>query len=155
MPMGRSMRSERSVRWNNPHLDRPQYRYLSPYLEAQPTVRLPYGGLHLGWRLAPREDEAEVAGSLRQRHERIIHLGGNLYPCHQWHLQGFLDAVHPLENTGGRDRDHHHTGSPRLAFDRGDPLSGGMAQDQFLQAHAGAKFQDGRTKSADRTPRHL
>src|SRR5579875_3247603 len=128
-----------------------QWQFASD-VEAQVLVSFADGVFHLGWRVAASEDEAEVAGSLRQWHQRMIDFRRDLHSRDERHLFCLFDAVDAFEETGAGNGDHHHTSGALLALDGGNLFTDGVAQDQFLQADAGAKFQDGRAQSANGAP---
>src|SRR6266700_5452282 len=106
-------------------------------------------------RIATSKDETQVTGPLWQRHQRVMQFGRNFHPGNQWYRSSLFHPMNGLQHTSRRYRYHHHSSRMLVTLNRDNRLSYGMPQDQFLQAHARAKFEDRRTQSTNRATRNL
>ena len=60
------------------------------YPEVEAGMSLSQGGLDRFGRLASREDKAQIAVPLRQRHERVVQAGGDLDTLDERHGSSVL-----------------------------------------------------------------
>jgi len=80
----------------------------------------------------PREDESEIAGTLGQRQQTLIHLRRDLYVDDVRHLSRGIHTVDTAKHSTPRDRDHHYAGGVRFTPPRGC-VAECVPEEQFLQ----------------------
>ena len=83
--------------------------------ERKTLMRGPQGSVNRVALVRPREDEAEVAGTLGQRNQPLIRFGGYADIRHPRHRPGALDAGNPTVDPPPWNRNHHDAGGARYA----------------------------------------
>src|ERR1700674_5801084 len=79
--------------------------------DAKVRMRLAQGGLNRARRVGAREHEAEIAVTLRQRHELLARLDGDHEPVYARHLPRLRLSGDGFQPTVSWDRQHHHARS--------------------------------------------
>ena len=77
--------------------------------KLQTLMRLPEALLYSIGCSAPKEQEAQIGGSLRQGQHFLAFLGGNDDIFHPGDPAGLLQPLDPPVDPGVRDGDHHHS----------------------------------------------
>src|SRR5689334_18172489 len=127
-----------------------------PHDEAQAAVRFAYGALRQGGRIAAREDEAGIAGTLGPGHERLAAVGGDDDIIHAGNAFRVIDTAAVLEDARARNRDHHHCRGAALPLERRQRHAEGVAQDDLLERDAAvSEAQHRGAAPADRPGRQL
>ena len=101
------------------------------------------------------EDETGIAGSLRQRDERLADVRRDRHVLDVRHRARLRQPSHLFEHARPRDRDHHDAGRPPLSLRPGHLPAQRVPQDQLFQRHARPEPQGARAKPPDRPRRHL
>src|SRR5579872_2055886 len=95
---------ESAMRRIVPQLVRRQHGEFGIDLEGEARVRLAQRALDVSRGLGAREDEAEVTGALRQRHEDLIGLRRDSHIVDETLGGCRLDAGHPAVDAAARNR---------------------------------------------------
>src|SRR5258706_10244223 len=89
--------------------------------------------LDIGAAWRPREDEAQIARALRQRHEALIHVRRDLDVVHPGHRARVFEPADAAVNAAPRNRNHHDASGVALSAPRAWIFAEGMTQEELLE----------------------
>src|SRR3982074_82798 len=83
--------------------------YLTSDVKTQEFVCMTYGIFYLGRGIATGKDKTEIARTLWQWNQWMMHVCGDLHTCNQRYSLSFFHAMNSFQHASSRNRNHHDT----------------------------------------------